>query len=332
MSNRPCFFCEQTAHIWRIDSHVSMYGVECNICNKYFITESLAAHIDPKNRNHTLLNCLSYNIKNNSKTFPILTAWSFSSEREKLTTNPDVTRINWEYFAAIPVHHNEKINDLMIVFGRIMEFHQPFSAFNLELKDLYETKISDIDELNEWLAILAERKLILINYLQNGAGLKDISIYLTPKGWEEISRLRNHFKSKKAFIAMAFNWGDELIEVKEKYIEAIMQGCKDCDFEANIVTEHHTGPILDKILSEIRAARFVVADFTWNNRGAYFEAGYARALGIPVIHTVMEGHTDGDEKEGKKLHFDIQQINYIKWSTPSELRDRIRDRINAVIT
>ena len=41
--------------------------------------------------------------------------------------------------------------------------------------------------------------------------------------------------------------------------------------------------ITDRILSEIRRAEFIVADFTRQRQSVYFEAGFARGLGREVI-------------------------------------------------
>ena len=78
----------------------------------------------------------------------------------------------------------------------------------------------------------------------------------------------------------------------------------------------------DEILAEIRKSRFVVADFTCCKQCAvcetckktgrkisipgsvYYETGFARGLGIPVIHIVR-----GDGMDD--VHFDTNSINHI---------------------
>ena len=44
------------------------------------------------------------------------------------------------------------------------------------------------------------------------------------------------------------------------------------------------GLIDDKLRVEIRRSRFLIANLTHDNNGAYWEAGYAEGLGIPVIY------------------------------------------------
>lgn len=82
------------------------------------------------------------------------------------------------------------------------------------------------------------------------------------------------------------------------------------------------GNVPDEILAEIRKSRFVVANFTCCKQcavcetckktgrkigipgGADYEAGFARGLDIPVIHTVR-----GDCMN--EVHFDTSSINHI---------------------
>lgn len=70
--------------------------------------------------------------------------------------------------------------------------------------------------------------------------------------------------------------------------------------------------------------------------GVYYEAGYAKGLGKEVIITCRrdwyEGEKAGAGNSGKeKIHFDINHINIIQWSTPEELKERLIKRIKATI-
>ncbi len=71
--------------------------------------------------------------------------------------------------------------------------------------------------------------------------------------------------------------------------------------------------ITDRIMSEIRLAQFVVADFTGQRGGVYFEAGFARGLGREVVWACRE-----DELE-KGVHFDIKHFGHVVWKTPTDL-------------
>ena len=98
--------------------------------------------------------------------------------------------------------------------------------------------------------------------------------------------------------------------------------------------EEHLDFIPDKIISEIRQSRFVVADFSYCEKdssdekraseGVYYEAGFAHGLNLPVIFTCKESDTDG-------VHFDVDQYNRIQWEDPKDLKAKLTARIEAVI-
>ena len=68
--------------------------------------------------------------------------------------------------------------------------------------------------------------------------------------------------------------------------------------------------VIDNIMRiQIRDAKFVIADLTHDNRGAYWEAGYAEGLGKPVIYICEK--TKFDEK---KTHFDTNHCLTVPWS------------------
>ena len=74
------------------------------------------------------------------------------------------------------------------------------------------------------------------------------------------------------------------------------------------------------MLKEIRACKFLVADFTNQNKGVYFEAGYARALGKTVIHTCKES-------DFSNVHFDIKQTQFVIWKNEEDLETKLKKQI-----
>ena len=84
------------------------------------------------------------------------------------------------------------------------------------------------------------------------------------------------------------------------------------------------GGITDQIMGENRRSRFVVADYTGQKNGVYFEAGFALGLPLPVIPTCRADEVD-------KLHFDIKHLNTLVWRHAEELADLLAKRIRAVI-
>ena len=76
------------------------------------------------------------------------------------------------------------------------------------------------------------------------------------------------------------------------------------------------------ILLEIRRAQFIVADFTGQKGGVYFEAGFAKGLGKDVFWTCKS-------TDFHPLHFDTNHYGHIKWSDPNDLRMRLTARVLA---
>jgi nucleoside 2-deoxyribosyltransferase len=103
-------------------------------------------------------------------------------------------------------------------------------------------------------------------------------------------------------------------------------GVTDCGFPAplRIDRKEHNNQITDEIIAAIRDAEFVVADFTGNRGGVYYEAGFARGLGRPVIHCCRD--SDFGER-----HFDTKLINHVKWSDATDLREKLKSRIKSTI-
>lgn len=90
---------------------------------------------------------------------------------------------------------------------------------------------------------------------------------------------------------------------------------------SRIDRKEHNNEIPDEIISEIRNSEFMVADFTGQRAGVYYEAGFAMGLGRRVIWCCRDDDID-------KLHFDTNHRNHIKWRTPQELGERLYTRIS----
>lgn len=88
------------------------------------------------------------------------------------------------------------------------------------------------------------------------------------------------------------------------------------DFELRILTDRQpAGLIDDQLRVALRASRFVIADLTHGNNGAYWEAGFAEGLGRPVIYTCRKAEWDV-----RKTHFDTNHLVTIIWE-PNQLED-----------
>jgi len=70
------------------------------------------------------------------------------------------------------------------------------------------------------------------------------------------------------------------------------------------------GLIDNQIRAATRGSRFVIADLSHDNIGAYFEAGFGEELGRPVIYTCEQ-----TKFSDKKTHFDTNHMVTVMWSS-----------------
>jgi len=143
------------------------------------------------------------------------------------------------------------------------------------------------------------------------------------EGWREYERLRRGTAdSSKAFMAMDYSNG----AVDEAYRRAFQPAAMKAGFHLEKLDENPRAGLIDNRLRvEIRTSRFVVADLTDRNAGAYWEAGFAEGLGKPVIYTCEKGVF-----HDKKTHFDTNHSHTVTWessnleSAEEELKNTIR--------
>jgi nucleoside 2-deoxyribosyltransferase len=98
--------------------------------------------------------------------------------------------------------------------------------------------------------------------------------------------------------------------VREAFEKCFVRAVDRAGFELRPVTDGQpAGVIDDHIRVAIRRARFVIADLTGGNHGAYWEAGFGDGLGKPVIYTC-----EADQFEKQKTHFDTNHCLTVPWS------------------
>ncbi len=146
-------------------------------------------------------------------------------------------------------------------------------------------------------------------------------VRLTLNGWKRLSEIKKlSKKSNHAFVAMWFDPG--MNDIWENGFKA---GLIEVGFKPErIDLQEHNEKICDRIISEIRHSSLLIADFTGQRGGVYFEAGFAMGLGLPVIWTC-------NEEDIGNLHFDTRQYNHIAWKDSQDLKTKLINRINATI-
>jgi hypothetical protein len=210
----------------------------------------------------------------------------------------------------------------------------------------------------------AELRSILLLLQQEGfitapdSANPHINLAISARGYERLSEIKKQGKdSRQGFVAMWFT--PEMNAVYEAAIrpaiEYIEEGETEPRFRAiKIDNVEHINDINDEVISAIRRSRFMVCDLTGYRGGVYFEAGFAKGLGLDVIYTCRkdwlksaflrdkEGNrievlydNGGKEIQIKKegIHFDIEHINRIEWEEGKldEFKEKLLTRIKANI-
>jgi nucleoside 2-deoxyribosyltransferase len=97
-----------------------------------------------------------------------------------------------------------------------------------------------------------------------------------------------------------------------------------------LIVTQRAGLIDAVIEDEIRRCRFVIADLSDKNDGAYWEAGLAEGLGKPVIYICRARDAQGVEIT---THFDANHRQTIRWDlayldqTATQLKAVIRNTL-----
>ncbi len=147
---------------------------------------------------------------------------------------------------------------------------------------------------------------------------------LSFKGWDRYYELKRSNKdSRLAFMAMKY--GEEpLNTIHEEVIKAAVS---QTGYDIRKLDEDkRAGLIDDKLRVEIRRSRFLIADLTHDNNGAYWEAGYAEGLGIPVIYICEE-----EKFKSSKSHFDTNHHLTVTWKNDVEGRKKFAEDLKATI-
>lgn len=271
-----------------------LYRVTCPRCSEYLIVGTAIGIL----KGTTLTDRQKANISGWLNENPVYTIYSYNLDTLKNIKTPP--------FA-------ERADKLLLKLEKITKYAgQDISISNSWISWGW---FLNSDELGETLRFLTDCKRI---------EQRSMSIFrIAPAGWEHLEKLKQvNADSEQGFVAM---WFDK--SMQEVYDIAISEGIIDAGYRPHRVDlTEHADKIDDEIIAQIRRSRFVLADFTGHRGGVYFEAGFAKGLGLEVFWTCRKDEIDD-------LHFDIRQYNCIDWESDklADFRKRITNRIESVI-
>jgi len=302
----------------------------------YFISDLLCAHplLDAQGDNFELA-CVAqeWHIQDNSRSFVLTDDAKLGCSADAAFPNSRIFQIE-EMRSSFPKGY-QVIDRALLNLSRLPKY--PFDAVFRDQADWPFLFFCPNDRLGCLLEPMEEQGLLRIDISSQRA----ISVALTPKGWERVHELSERPSvSRQAFVAMWFT-----DEMNTLYKEAIVPAIERAGFSPRKIDQvQHNNEITDEIVAEIRKSRFLVADFTAGSCGAckeckdhvkckdrfrprggvYYEAGFAKGLGLEVIWLVQK-----DQLE--HVHFDVRQRNFIDYTNAEDLKTRLYNRIAATI-
>lgn len=122
------------------------------------------------------------------------------------------------------------------------------------------------------------------------------------------------------FIIMSFA---EDTRLREYYRYGVKKTVEDLGYRCERADEQEfNGSVYQRIIDNIKEARFVVADMTNERPNCYYELGIAHALGKEVIHiTSNKNH----------IHFDVNDFNFIIYDGIGDLSERLTKRVQGTV-
>jgi hypothetical protein len=283
-----CILCKRTDA--KLSSFPGSYGriisCRCPTCGDYKFTQELEGKL------------LRTKDMENER-FIISGITKDATENEKII---GLTSASWKQLvetAPIPRNTMEYVERLMQILGRKISFlHERLSIDPDEFYPLIYIKC--VDDLYVLLEYCKDAGYIIL-----AGGYQMVTI--TIEGWKYIEKLKTEKPLNPSLAFMAMQYGDPCLE--SIYNNQITKAVQQAGFVIKRLDERPSAGIIDNRMREqIKNCRFMIADLTNENRGAYWEAGYAEGLGKPVIYMCKKnGETD------LKTHFDVNHHMTIIW-------------------
>lgn len=291
-----CPICQTQTSVENL-SDINSYKVNCPRCGKFQLTSSALTMFQRSDVLDKELS-LSYTIRQNQ------------NDRKRYQINEISMRKLLKAF--IPIAPHEQANKLLIWIGE--NVGKPDGETEEELNNLVPI-IGALDESGVKYVVDYLDEQYYITHRGFSYSFIDgernpprdlLRAQITFKGWSKLDEIEKTNKdSSLAFMAMKF--GDN--DLDNLYENTIKQTVKDTGFIIRKVNEEKkAGSIDDKLRVEIRRSKFMIADLTHDNNGAYWEAGYAEGLGIPVIYICEK-----EKFNKKKTHFDTNHHLTVLW-------------------
>jgi hypothetical protein len=306
MSNESCPICDRALESEREQiGRARAVWISCSLCGEYGITEEAQDSI----RDDGLFS-------DPVKALRVRHHWF---RRHETATDSLMTKERLEALSERPLPDLSQQVDLLVLWlGRNLK---PGQSISLDDGDFFQAVVGS--ETREGCSFVGEYLVKRGLFEGTDCASKDgwcCQGSLTFEGWANFVELQRGAKtSRRAFFAS--KWGDSTLD---QMVERVFRpAVRATGFELfRLDDEPKAGLIDDRLRVEIRRSRFLIADLTHGNNGAYWEAGYAEGLGKPVIYVCEQKKFDKD-----KSHFDTNHHLTVAWdendpeTTAAKLKD-----------
>lgn len=294
--SRQCPLCDQQAGFRQSDPSRDAINIECERCGRFRITYQALTGLKPEQKAGLSAFC-----RRAGRGSDLITI---------LSTNVE------SMLASLPKYTPpEKLDNLLQLIADMSPSPAGAGTLFNSNRDYPLLIACGPEEVQYLLSVLVNRGLVL-----NQPGKMSV----TMAGWERLDEVRRKGRtSTRAFVAM---WFTDLMN--DVYDNAIAPAIRDAGYDPlRIDRFEHVNRIDDEIIGQIKRCRFMVADFTGQRHGVYFEAGMMLGLGRTVIWMCDE---ESLENKDNGLHFDVRQFNFIVYGSVEEARKRLHERILAI--
>ena len=320
-----CPLCDSQADFRRTDEDWEL--VTCPICQQYFVTSnylndlSLSDLQESRHRLSAFFLEISYRYSTKDTRMKQLNQFKLNADFQTniLAKNP-----------LIPDEFDTDTKILKLLRYVRQKTHHPGQTIQIKHQLLAPLLYSRNDDELKFLWQIIESKS-LIDGLQIKIGAQGAfsfsgsGIILTAEALNFLDGKDS--KSNQIFVAMKFS--EEMLSIFDDAFKREIKAQTGFDLKL-ISDKEHNNLIEDEIIAEIRRSVALIADFSDNNYGAYYEAGYAHASGKELIFICNKEKFDSQD-ESVKPHFDVNHRNFIVWKDKGDLRKKLIKRIEATL-
>lgn len=310
MTMKRCIVC--SSPVISVTSDIDNYFYNCYRCGVFSLTQ-YAAILFPD----------SFNSDDKKS---LLSGWLRRNQGYKIQRN-DIKTLLKIHKPSIPERATDLLRYISILYPDIGQTFNKKNIFqtigHLQDQSITQIKPEYLESGKYFMPMMAESwsknqgelRYLINDYLIGANNYLHTDQYedtkITPFGWAHLDEIRNkNIYSDIAFIASKYD--ESTNAFLDKYVVTAIE---NAGYNAKLMRTHkHTNIIDDEMLSLIRKSKFIIADLTFNSKGAYYEAGFAHGFGLPVIFTCEDGYFKNRGKiKANSIHFDVNHYPINRW-------------------